>query len=59
MLPREVHAKAEMKVELKCRARAYLLFREATERMLGKFYIYKKKQKNKKKKAYNMQVVVF
>ena len=56
MLPREVHAKAEMKVELKCRARAYLLFRDATERMLGKFYIYKKKQK---KKAYNMQVVVF
>ena len=35
MLPREVHAKAEMKVELKCRARAYLLFREATERMLA------------------------
>ena len=32
---RDLEAKSEMKVELKCRARAYVLFREASERMVA------------------------
>jgi hypothetical protein len=35
MLPRDVHAKSELQVELRCRGRAYILFREAAERMIA------------------------
>ena len=35
ILPRDVHSKSEMKIEMKCRIKAYTMFREACERMVA------------------------